>query len=58
MRKKPKRMKATTQLNLRCKEDDKKAFQLAAEKEGFGGNVSAWILYHLRRQSRDTLKNE
>lgn len=39
---------------FRCRQADLDAFREAAEHEGFGGNITAWMLFHLRRQAKDT----
>lgn len=49
--------KMSEQLNLRCLPKDRQAFEEAAELEGFT-NRTAWMLWHLRRISKDTLKRE
>lgn len=36
---------------FRCTREELEKFREAAFREGFGGNVSAWILWHLRRAS-------
>lgn len=48
-KKKPAGKKSDTTVRFRCRSADLAAFKQAAEREGFGGNVSAWLLYHLRR---------
>jgi len=38
---------------FRCRKKDVDAFKKAAEAEGFGTNVSAWLLFHLRRIAKN-----
>ena len=52
MKKKAKERSDRT-FKFRCRDTDLEAFKRAAEVEGFGGNVSAWLLYHLRRRARE-----
>lgn len=49
--------KMSEQLNLRCLPKDRKAFEEAAELEGFT-NRTAWMLWHLRRIAKETKKRE
>jgi hypothetical protein len=42
-----------TTFKFRCLKADLKAWKAQAEREGFGGNVSAWLLWHLRRIVRE-----
>jgi len=44
----------TSVFQFRCTPEELEAFRAAAEREGFGGNVSAWLLWHLRRIIRDS----
>jgi hypothetical protein len=46
-----------TTLHLRCKEVDLTRFRDAAEDEGFN-NLTAWVLYHLRNQAKQTHSDE
>ncbi len=51
MAKKRVEQRADTTFKFRCRQKDMSDFKKAAEREGFGGNVSAWLLWHLRRVS-------
>ena len=53
MGKKPARQRHDQTFKFRCRSADLAAFKKAAEIEGFGGNVSAWLLYHLRRCAKE-----
>ena len=44
-------------LHVRCKEEDRETFRLAAEKEGFN-SVTAWVLWNLRRSAKQTLADD
>lgn len=48
-----KEKKADTVVRFLCFKEESEEFRRAAEREGFGGNVSAWILWHLRRVIRE-----
>ena len=53
--KKPRPKKpADTTFKFRCHSADIEAFRIAAEAEGFNGNLTAWILWHLRRAAKET----
>jgi hypothetical protein len=39
---------------FRCTKKELQDFREAAEREGFGGNVSAWLLWHLRKIVRES----
>lgn len=45
------------QVNFRCTDDDHDKFRRCSELEGFN-SATAWMLYHLRRAAKDTLKRE
>lgn len=45
--------KADRVVRFLCHDDEAESFKKQAEREGFGGNVSAWILWHLRRIIRE-----
>ena len=47
------RKRSDTTFKFRCWEADVKAFRIASEKEGFAGNVAAWMLFHLRRIAKE-----
>ncbi len=42
-------------LNIRYTQKDRDLFREAAELDGFN-SVTAWLLYHLRRIARETIK--
>lgn len=44
----------TWHFGIPCRADDIEEFHLAAEHEGFGSNVTAWALWHLRRDARES----
>lgn len=56
-KKKTAERRMSEQLNLRCLPGDRVNFERAAEAEGFT-NRTAWMLYHLRRIAKETLKGE
>jgi hypothetical protein len=58
MAKKQTGTKTDFMLRVRCRKIDMEVFRAAAEAEGFGGNVSAWVLWHLRRIAAQTLKGK
>ena len=45
-------MNATERIEMRCTATEKRVFREAAEREGFGKNLSAWMLWHLRRAAK------
>ena len=45
------------QTNFRCREADRDLFERASEVEGFSTRT-AWMLYHLRRIGKETVKRE
>lgn len=45
--------KADRVVRFLCHSEEAEQFKKHAEREGFGGNVSAWILWHLRRIVRE-----
>lgn len=45
-------------LHIRYREEDKDQFKKASELEGFGGNVSMWVLVHMRRIAKETIQRE
>ena len=55
---KPEKKSTKKLFNFRCEADEIEQFREAAEREGFSGNVSAWILWHLRRIVRESRDNE
>lgn len=56
-----KRAKRTTTqrltLNIRYTQKDRDLFREAAELDGFN-TVTAWLLFHLRRIARETIRRE
>lgn len=44
-------------LNIRYAQKDRDLFREAAELEGFN-TVTAWLLFHLRRIARETVRRE
>lgn len=54
MAKKKQTDKNDATFKVRCRESDIQDFKAKAEDEGFGGNMSAWILWHLRRIIRSS----
>lgn len=40
-------------IRFRCRQAEIDQFRKCAEQEGFGSNMSAWILWHLRNVVRD-----
>ncbi len=56
MAKKEEPPKNDTTFKFRCRATDLEAFRLRSEAEGFGGNIAAWLLWHLRRIVKDAEK--
>lgn len=54
---KPSKRKTDAAILVYCQAAERKQFDRVAKLEGFQ-NRSAWILYHLRRIAKDTLKKE
>lgn len=50
----PDEPKNDRQFSFACRADDLDEFRVAAEHEGFGSNVTAWALWHLRRDARES----
>lgn len=44
-------------LNIRYTQKDRDLFREAAELDGFN-SVTAWLLFHLRRIARETIRRE
>lgn len=42
---------------FRCRQADLESFKKAAEAEGFN-SASGWVLYHLRKQAKETIRRE
>lgn len=49
MAKKKQSDKNDSTFKVRCRQSDIDDFKERAEEDGFGGNMSAWILWNLRR---------
>lgn len=41
-----------TTFKFRCRSEDLRNFRRASEREGFGGQISIWLLYHARQQAK------
>ena len=54
MNKPAKRQPKAARVEFRCTDAELAEFRRCAEREGFGGNVSAWLLWHLRRIVRES----
>lgn len=52
MAKKKPENRADATFNFRCKAEDLELFRFASEREGFGGTIATWLLYHARKQAR------
>lgn len=50
---KPDDEKNDAAFQFRCKKRELEMFKRAAEREGFRGNISAWLLYHLCRIAKE-----
>jgi uncharacterized protein (DUF1778 family) len=47
------REKKTARMEFRLRPSDREAFEAAAEREGFGGNLTQWALMVLRRAAKE-----